>query len=198
MGIVHSGFQLATHHTLTLAFIKTKSMKKFLNKIFGTNSEQEELKVKSLDEILKLEDETDIVIEIGQRLWDKSKDDKDFESLNSIEKNILYIEMLEGQVNNGGFDQYFFNSSGEYAHDTLIALKEIKAPQMAEILNRAIKIFPTLPIPKDTEQRREYMEDVPENVSETWDKLYDEFYKYPENLAGLIIEYVKVNKEELE
>ena len=48
-------------------------MKKFLNKIFGTNSEQEELKVKSLDEILKLEDETDIVIEIGQRLWDKSK-----------------------------------------------------------------------------------------------------------------------------
>ncbi len=30
------------------------------------------------------------------------------------------------------------------------------------------------------------------------DKLDDEFYKYPENLAGLVIEYVKVNKEELE
>ena len=76
---------LSRSHIRDLAFIKTKSMKKFLNKIFGTNSEQEELKVKSLDEILKLEDETDIVIEIGQRLWDKSKDDKDFESLNSIE-----------------------------------------------------------------------------------------------------------------
>ena len=35
---------------------------------------------------------------------------------------------------------------------------------MAEILNRAIKVFPTLPIPKDTEQRREYMEDVPGNI----------------------------------
>ncbi len=173
-------------------------MKKFLNKIFGTNLDQDKVKVKSLDEILKLENETDIVIEIGQKLWDKSKDGKDFESLNSIEKNILYIEMLEGQVNNGGFDQYFFNSSGEYAHETLIALKEMKAPQMAEILNRAIKVFPTLPIPKDTEQRRECMEDVPKNISETWSKLDDEFYKYPENLAGLVIEYVKVNKEKLE
>lgn len=173
-------------------------MKKFLNKIFGTNSEQGEVKVKSLDEILKLEDETDIVIEIGQKLWDKSKEDKDFESLNTIEKNILYIDMLEGQVNNGGFDQYFFNSSGEYAHETIIALKEIKAPLMADILNRAIKVFPELPIPKDSEQRREFMEDIPESISDTWDKLDDEFYKYPENLAGLVIEYIKANKEELD
>ncbi len=173
-------------------------MKSFLNKIFGTNSGQDKVKVKSIDEILKPENETDIVIEIGQKLWDKSKDDKDFESLSSIEKNILYIEMLEGQVNNGGFGQYFFNSSGEYAHETLIALKEMKAPQMVEILNRVIKVFPTLPIPKDTEQRRECLEDVPEDILETWDKLDDEFYKYPENLAGLVIEYVKVNKEELE
>ncbi len=172
-------------------------MKKFLNKIFGTKSEQDEVKVKSLDEILNLEDETDIVIEIGQKLWNKSKDDKDFESLNSIEKNILYIEMLEGQVNNGGFDQYFFNSSGEYAHETLLALKEINAPQMADLLNRAISVFPKLPIPKDTEQRREYMEDIPESISETWDKLDDEFYKYPENLEGLVIEYIKANIKEL-
>lgn len=173
-------------------------MKKFLNKIFGSKSEQEEVKIKNIDEILKLEDETAIVIQIGQKLWDKSKEDKDFESLNAIEKNILYVEMLEGQVNNGGFDQYFFNSSGEYAHETVIALKAIKAPQMADILNRAISVFPTLPIPKHTEKRREYMEDIPESISDTWIKLDDEFYKYPENLLELVIEYVRANKEELE
>lgn len=173
-------------------------MKKLLNKLFGKDLEQDKVNTKSLDQILGLEDETDIVIEIGQLLWEKSKDDKDFESLTAIERNILYIEMLEAQVNNGGFDQYFFNSSGEYAHETLIALKEIKAPQMAEILNRAIRAFPVLPIPKDTEQRREYMEDIPENVSECWGKLDDEFYKYPENLARLVIEYVKSNKTEFE
>ncbi len=151
-----------------------------------------------IDKLLNLEDETETVIQIGELLWEKSKNDNDFESLNEYEKNVLFIEMLEGQVNNGGFDQYFFNSSGEYAHETLKALEEIKAYQMAEILNNAIKAFPTLPIPKDTEQRRELMEDISENISETWDKLDDKFYEYPENLAGLVIEYVKVNKREFE
>ncbi|MCC4213200.1 DMP19 family protein [Leeuwenhoekiella parthenopeia] len=151
-----------------------------------------------IDKLLNLEDETETVIQIGELLWEKSKNDKDFESLNEYEKNVIFIEMLEGQVNNGGFDQYFFNSSGEYAYETLKALEEIKANQTAKILNSAIKTFPTLPVPKDTEQRRELMEDIPDNISETWDKLDDEFYEYPENLAGLVIEYVKTNKKEFE
>ena len=152
----------------------------------------------NFDKILKLEDETETVIQIGELLWEKSKNDKDFESLNQYEKNVLFILMLEGEVNNGGFDQYFFNSSGEYAHETLKALEEIKANQMAEILNSAIKEFPTLPIPKDTEQRRELMEDIPDSISDTWDKLDDEFYEYPENLTELVIEYVRANKKEFE
>jgi hypothetical protein len=151
-----------------------------------------------LDKILSLEDETDVVIEIGQLLWNKSENDKDFESLNDFEKNVIFIEMLEGEVNNGGFDQYFFNSSGEYAHETLKALAEINAPKMAEILNQAIKVFPSLPIPKDTGVRRELMEDLPEEISYKWDKLDNEFYEYPENLSGLVIEYVKLNKEKFE
>ena len=169
-------------------------MKKFWNKIFGRNSIQNQVKTFDLNQILQLEDETEIVIEIGQMLWNKSENDKDFESLNAMEKNVLFVEMLEGQVNNGGFDQYFFNTSGEYVYETLNALKEIKAPQTTGILNRAINVFPTLPIPKDTDQRRELMKLIPESVSDTWAKLDDEFYKYPENLAGLVIEYVKSNK----
>jgi len=151
-----------------------------------------------IDKILELEDETEVVIEIGQELWKKSENDKDFESLNQFEKNVLYVAMLEGQVNNGGFDQYFFNSSGEYAHETLRALEEIDAPKMAELLNQAIQLFPTLPIPKDTEIRREFLIELPENISDKWDKLDDKFYEYPENLVGLVIEYVKKNRNQFE
>lgn len=173
-------------------------MRKFFNRIFRKASAQNKVHSKTLDEILQLDDESKIVIEIGQLLWDKSHGDKNFESLNQREKNVLYIEMFESQVNNGGFDQYFFNSSGEYAHETVIALKEIKAPQMADILNRAINVFPKLPIPKDTEQRREYMDDISESISEIWNSLDAEFYKYPENLAELSVEYVKFHKVEFE
>lgn len=107
-------------------------MNKFIDKILGRNSKENSLNQKSLDEILGMEDETDVVISIGQLLWDKSRKDVDFETLNKFEKNILFIEMLEGEVNNGGFDQYFFNSSGEYAHETYKAMKEINAPVMAD------------------------------------------------------------------
>ncbi|MBN1215668.1 MAG: DUF4375 domain-containing protein [Candidatus Lokiarchaeota archaeon] len=37
------------------------------------------------------------------------------------EKNIIFIEKLEREVNNGGFNQFFFNSAGDYSHDILTA-----------------------------------------------------------------------------
>ena len=155
-------------------------------------------KMSKLDEILKLDDETNVVIEIGQLLWDKSEKDENFESLNEYEKNVIFIEMLEGEVNNGGFDQYFFNSSGEYAHKTLTALEEINAPQMAEFLDQAIKAFPILPVPKDTKFRKEIMGDLPGEILDKWAELDDKFYEYPENLAALVIKYVKDNKSKFE
>lgn len=145
-----------------------------------------------------MDDETDIVIEIGEILWNKSEKDYEFKNLNEFQKSVIFIEMLEGQVNNGEFDQYFFNSSGEYAHETLKALEEINALNMAEILNQAIKIFPSSPIPKDTEVRRELMESLPEAILDKWDKIDDELYEYPENIAGLAIKYVKEKKENFE
>lgn len=151
-----------------------------------------------LDKVLSQESETDIILGIGELLWDKSKNDENFESLNQFEKNVLYIEMLEAQVNNGGFDQYFFNSSGEYAYETLTALEQVGASKAAELLEQAIKAFPQLPIPKDTEQRRELMEDLPERISDIWEQLDDKFYEYPDNIGGLTIAYVKNNKEQFE
>ena len=151
-----------------------------------------------LDKVLALKDETDVILGIGGLLWDKSKNDENFESLNQFEKNVLFIEMLEGQVNNGGFDQYFFNSSGEYAHETLTALEQVGATNAAELLEQAINAFPELPIPKDTEQRRELMDDLPERISNTWDQLDNRFYEYPDNIGGLTIAYVKRNKSHFE
>lgn len=151
-----------------------------------------------LDEILSLEDETDIILGIGELLWEKSKNDKNFESLNQFEKNVLYIEMLEGQVNNGGFDQYFFNSSGEYAHETLVALNDIGANNTVDIFEQAIKIFPKFPIPKDMEERREYMRNLPKNISEVWYQLEDKFYEYPDAIGQLTIKYIKKNRAQFE
>jgi len=54
---------------------------------------------------------------------------------------IVYsVEELEGEVNNGGFRQYFWNSSGAHAQVALEALRAIGATQHAEITTEAIKV----------------------------------------------------------
>ena len=81
-------------------------------------------RVSKIDKILSLENEIDIIIGIDDLLWAKSKNTENLELLNEYEKYVIFINMLDAQVNNGGFDQYFFNSSGENAHETLIALEK--------------------------------------------------------------------------
>ena len=151
-----------------------------------------------LDPILKLEGARNIVIEIDDLLWDKSGKEEDFEGLNQFEKNVVFILMLQREVNNGGFGQYFFNSAGRYAHEALNGLKEIKAPKIAEMLNQAINAFPSLPVPKDRQVRELVVSDVSQKVLDTWSKLNQEFYQYPENLYELLAEYVKENREKFE
>ncbi len=135
-----------------------------------------------IDNILRLENETEIVIQIGEMLRDKFKNDANLEPLNEHERNVLYIEMLKNQVNHGGFEQYFANSAVNYAYATLDGLRAIEANQMAEIFSRGIAAFPASTIPTDRAAREEIMDD--------WDELDSVFYEYPENLTTLLLKYV--------
>ena len=64
-----------------------------------------------------------IVMEIDTYLNEKSKYGEEMEKLNSSQRVLLIIENLEREINNGGFDQFYWNSSGDYAMETINALK---------------------------------------------------------------------------
>lgn len=54
---------------------------------------------------------------------------------------VFYMSWLvEAEVMNGGFNQYFWNSSSEFAAQTPAALKEIGAPVAADLMERAIAV----------------------------------------------------------
>ena len=146
------------------------------------------------EKALQLETETDIVLRTGDIIWKKTeKSDDNFSNLTEAEKVFIYVDMLEGQINNGGFDQFFFNSSGDYTHEILAAYEKIKAHKTAYLIEMAIKAFPVSPVPKDTEVRREIMQNLDERISNVWDDLDNKFYEYEENIAGLLIDYIKLN-----
>lgn len=56
-----------------------------------------------------------------------------------IQQQVVYtISILDWQVLNGGFHQYFFNSYGQFAYLTIEHLKLIKAHDFAKILEEAL------------------------------------------------------------
>lgn len=84
--------------------------------------------------------EEDKFYAIADHIAEKEAADS-FNSLKVEEKNIHMIDMLLNEVDNGGLDQYFFNTKGKYCHDTINVLKMIGQHEFAEILNQASIIY---------------------------------------------------------
>lgn len=152
----------------------------------------------NIEKALLIEDETESLLKIGEIIWKKVEQSEDFENLTEAEQTFVYVEALEAEVNNGGFDQYFFNTSGKYSQETLEALKKIGAVKTYKIVEEAFRIFPENPIPKDIEKRRDILENINSATSERWTELEDKFYLYEENIGGLLLKYVKEHKSEFE
>ena len=66
--------------------------------------------------------------------------DLGYAGLSDAEKKYFAVGLLEGEVYNGGFDQYFFNSSSDYYSDAEIGLEEMGAVQSLSLLKRAKEI----------------------------------------------------------
>lgn len=58
-----------------------------------------------------------------------------------VDKVLVAIWVLEADVNNGGLDQYHFNSAGDFAFYAEQALQSIGAHAMARIVARANSLF---------------------------------------------------------
>lgn len=61
------------------------------------------------------------------------------ERLDELLQIVYLIEVLDSQVINGGFDQYFVNGYGQFAKLTILALVKIDATEKANLLDEALK-----------------------------------------------------------
>lgn len=63
-----------------------------------------------------------------------------FAALSDVEQLYHAITLFQGEVNNGGFHQFFFNSSGAHYEVIENALITFDEPQVLELLHRAKQI----------------------------------------------------------
>jgi len=56
-------------------------------------------------------------------------------------RHYFAVGLLEGEVYNGGFDQFFWNSSGDYYSDAVAGLKVLEAERSLELLQEAARVL---------------------------------------------------------
>jgi hypothetical protein len=147
----------------------------------------------NLEQLLNSDDFNGTIIDLDNFIGNLCAYGDELENLSEPQKLFYLIQNLEREVNNGGFEQYFYNSSGDNALETLSALAEIGAHRTLNILQLAINEFPNKVVPFDREERQNILDSL-ENASAAWDLLDQKFFLYEDDLNGLNIQFIKKNK----
>ncbi len=132
------------------------------------------------------------LVEVSTRVSRRS-DELGFDRLTIPEQVFYVVWTLEADVNNGGFDQYFFNSWGDHADVAPDAFRAIGARKTAAIVERATQVFGAGGPPKARPQRQEALSKVRGQAKSVWGEAEKEFFAYPDDLPTLLKLYVATN-----
>jgi hypothetical protein len=115
-----------------------------------------------------------------------------FEQLTEADRVLIAIWGLEAEVNNGGFDQYYFNSAGAHARHAPAALRRIGAQSMATIVERANSLFGAQGPPENDVARQEALFALTAVNEGPWDELDRLFFAYPDDISKLLEQYLGI------
>lgn len=127
--------------------------------------------------------------------------EKEYETVmnwNKSRQAIYMIWLLEGEVNNGGYNQFYFNSSGQFYKQLPEMLKLVGAIKFADLTQRANNTFEI-----ENTKITKHQDGTIEGFSKSYDdnplnKYDDEFYKLyeTENLQDIQVKYIRTHKTE--
>jgi Domain of unknown function (DUF4375) len=117
---------------------------------------------------------------------------------NKPRQAIYMIWLLEAEVNNGGYNQFYFNSSGQFYKHLPDALNLVGADKFAELTKKANNIYDkeTAKITKDQDGTIEgFSKSYEDNPLNKFDDEFYELYK-TENLQQIQVDFIRKHKTE--
>lgn len=121
---------------------------------------------------------------------------RDFVDQSEPQKVFAAIWVLEAEVNNRGFSQYFENQSCETAGYATKALETIGALQTADICKRAIACAFPEGLPPNPDAISSTANKFSDITREALGSLDQEFFSYPHDLTELLFAFVTQHPEE--
>lgn len=167
-------------------------------KLFGgsdksdQNSQNKRL---DLEMLLSSDDINSSIIELDNYIRQLCSYGNVMDNLTEQQKQFYYNQCLEREINNGGFSQYFFNSTGDFASVTVQSLRTIRANITADILQTAIDQFPDKIASQNRMERQEILEKIEGVANPIWEELNQKFFAYEDDLNLLNIEFIKQHKD---
>ena len=172
----------------------TKSIEDFKNRPINKVLTEQIIDTTSDDNLLQV---------VFDNLSEKQPTDyeKEYETVMSWNKSkqaVYMIWLLESEVNNGGYNQFYFNSSGQFYKHLPKMLKLVGAVKFADLTQRANNTFE-----KENPKITQHQDGTLEGFSKSYDdnplnKFDDEFYKLyeSENLQDIQVKYIRMHKTE--
>jgi hypothetical protein len=121
----------------------------------------------------------------------------DYDQLSFAERVFGLIWELESEVNNGGFRQYFWNSTGALAPYVVDALKAVGAVAAAGIAQQALALVGPDISWSDDAARKAHISQLSSQAKEQLHDLDQAFYVYPDDLTTLLYRYATEHRSEL-
>lgn len=147
----------------------------------------------STDELIALEGKfrTDSIV----LAFEAALDGK--EKLTTAERAILAVEAIEREVNNGGFNQFFVNSSGELSPYVVESLNLIGCPKTAELFQKALDLLGVKDL-FDSDALEDAACEADDDLMERFNALDETYYAGAEEpIAIKLFEFIKRSKNEI-
>lgn len=138
-----------------------------------------------------------MLFDIAHRLvFDKGDGNTEhLERLSPEARLVFVLWNFDGEIHNGGFDQFFSNSLGSQCEEILEHLEKVDAVNCHRMLRSAMAQYPRGDVPKDWFTRQELHETIikSEEVQNAFYKLDEEFYRYEDKLHVRLEQYMRQN-----
>ena len=151
-------------------------------------------RIANLETLLSSDDTNGSIIELDNFIGALCSYGVDMDKLTEPQKQFYYNQCLEREINNGGFNQYFINSSGDFAHQTIQSLTAIGANTTAGLLQKAIDQFFDKKVPQDRDERIKLVKQIEKTASEVWEELDQKFFEYADDLNTLNLNFIRQHK----
>ncbi|GAB5496317.1 MAG: hypothetical protein Phyf2KO_13970 [Phycisphaerales bacterium] len=137
----------------------------------------------------------DVVRSIMDELAELSPEYDALDLLSEPRRVIHVVDSLVADVNNGGFDQYFLNSSGNGAAMAPEGFRSIGMPEIAAVIEKANAVFGETPSML-RHKRVGQLDKLSDESRETWNECDDQYFALEADQLTASAQFIIQNKVE--